>query len=345
MKMEMGVGEQHDRELGEFELPGFRFHPTEQELVGFYLKKMVQGKLHNFSYIGLLDLYRYDPWDLPSLGRSGEKELFFFVPRDKKCNGGRPSRITASGYWKATGSDRYVRDEHGKPLGLKKTLVFYRGRAPRGEKTDWIMNEYRMPDSNDKYRKEVVLCRIYRKATPLKWLEQQAINQAEETSIDDISSRQTDCHIGSKQFSIAKQSEPTSSLEDNTAHSEITSSHGCCPSPLDSELDSLMESTVYGGFIDPIFQALADDGKRGIEGFSSFMAMINSSTCSFDCCSLDSVFPTVETETAAKVVEVPKLSMDFRNEASFCNGKDKNPWSDLWSPSSLLLPTPNNHQL
>ncbi|GLJ12452.1 hypothetical protein SUGI_0191040 [Cryptomeria japonica] len=358
MKTEMGIGEQKGRDMGEFELPGFRFHPTEQELVGFYLKKMVQGKLHNFSYIGVLDLYQYDPWDLPSLGRLGERELFFFVPRDKKCqNGGRPSRITACGYWKATGSDRHVRDEYGKALGLKKTLVFYRGRAPRGEKTDWIMNEYRMLDSNERYRKEVVLCRIYRKATPLKWLEQKAISQAQETSMDEdfeskpeedtfVSSRQTSSDVqANKQVSSkSKQPQQSSSLDDNTntthTNSDITSSQGCC-SALDLELNSMMESTVYGGYIDPIFQAFADDGKKSMEGFSSLMAMINST--SIDCCGLDSIFPSPDTQKS-KVVDMPKLSLDFRNDGSLSTGKDKSPWADLWSPS-IFLSTPNNHQL
>lgn len=62
-------------------------------------------------------------------------------------------------------------------LGLRKTLVFYRGRAPRGSKTDWVMNEYRLPD--DSSPKDIVLCKIYRKATSLKVLEQRAAMQGE----------------------------------------------------------------------------------------------------------------------------------------------------------------------
>ncbi|CAE5985670.1 unnamed protein product [Arabidopsis arenosa] len=132
----------------EIELPGFRFHPTEEELLDFYLKNMVYGKRSSVEVIGFLNIYRHDPWDLPGLSRIGEREWYFFVPRERK---------------------------HGN--GLKKTLVFYRGRAPGGSKTDWVMNEFRMPD-NCSLPKDVVLCKIYRKATSLKVLEQRAEMEA-----------------------------------------------------------------------------------------------------------------------------------------------------------------------
>ena len=83
------------------------------------------------------------------LAKMGETEWYFYVPRDRRqTSGGRPSRTTERGFWKATGCDRPVRSaaDPKRLIGLKKTLVFYEGRAPRGTKTDWVMNEYRLPD-------------------------------------------------------------------------------------------------------------------------------------------------------------------------------------------------------
>ncbi|KAJ4775428.1 NAC domain-containing protein 35 [Rhynchospora pubera] len=169
-----------NRAGAEMELPGFRFHPTEEELLDFYLKRVVQGKKLQFDIIPTVHLYRHDPWELPGLARIGEREWYFFVPRDRKqANGGRPSRTTERGFWKATGSDRPVRSviDPKRLIGLKKTLVYYEGRAPRGTKTDWVMNEYRLPtESNSSSglppKEDIVLCKVYRKAVSLKELEQ-----------------------------------------------------------------------------------------------------------------------------------------------------------------------------
>jgi hypothetical protein len=47
-------------------LPGFRFHPTDEELVSFYLKRKIQQKPISIELIMQLDIYKFDPWDLPS---------------------------------------------------------------------------------------------------------------------------------------------------------------------------------------------------------------------------------------------------------------------------------------
>lgn len=91
-----------------------------------------------------------------SAGDVDEERYFFSMREAKYPNGNRSNRATGSGYWKATGIDRQIVAPRGGNLGqkqlvgMKKTLVFYRGKPPRGTKTDWIMHEYRLasPDPN-----------------------------------------------------------------------------------------------------------------------------------------------------------------------------------------------------
>lgn len=93
---------------------------------------------------------------LPARAPFGEKEWYFFSPRDRKYpNGARPNRAAASGYWKATGTDKVIIGSSmavsgggmQENIGVKKALVFYKGRPPKGIKTNWIMHEYRLTDT------------------------------------------------------------------------------------------------------------------------------------------------------------------------------------------------------
>ncbi|CAM6113247.1 unnamed protein product [Calypogeia fissa] len=151
--------------------PGFRFHPTDEELVAYYLKRKVAGRTIEYNFIPEIDLYKQEPWDLPekSFLPGSDMEWYFFSPRDKKYpNGLRTNRATEAGYWKATGKDRNVKKGGRTVVGMKKTLVFYRGRAPHGERTDWVMHEYRLDEeecekvhaSQDLF----VLCRVFKKS-------------------------------------------------------------------------------------------------------------------------------------------------------------------------------------
>ncbi|KAJ4961514.1 hypothetical protein NE237_021424 [Protea cynaroides] len=151
--------------------PGFRFHPTDEELIMFYLRNQAMSRPCPVSIIPEIDIYKFDPWELPEKAEFGEKEWYFFSPRDRKYpNGLRPNRATGSGYWKATGTDKAIHSG-SQNVGVKKSLVFYKGRPPKGIKTDWIMHEYRLGGSSQRPNKlvgsmrldEWVLCRIYKK--------------------------------------------------------------------------------------------------------------------------------------------------------------------------------------
>ncbi|KAG0630979.1 hypothetical protein M758_1G218100 [Ceratodon purpureus] len=167
------LGKEQNQQAEPFLPPGFRFHPTDEELVNYYLTKKVLDSSFAVHAIAEVDLNKCEPWDLPEKAKMGEKEWYFFSLRDRKYpTGMRTNRATDAGYWKATGKDRDVL-AHRPPhlVGMKKTLVFYRGRAPKGEKTNWIMHEYRLEgDSGHPLpprvnKDEWVVCRIFQKSS------------------------------------------------------------------------------------------------------------------------------------------------------------------------------------
>ncbi|KAL0715103.1 hypothetical protein Bca4012_064425 [Brassica carinata] len=156
--------------------PGFRFHPKDDELVCDYLMARSLGHNINQTPPPLLliqvDLNKCEPWDIPKTACVGGKDWYFYSQRDRKyATGLRTNRATATGYWKATGKDRAILRK-SKLVGMRKTLVFYQGRAPRGRKTDWVMHEFRLQGSFDpptlnspEVQEDWVLCRVFHKNT------------------------------------------------------------------------------------------------------------------------------------------------------------------------------------
>ncbi|KAJ9702731.1 hypothetical protein PVL29_004454 [Vitis rotundifolia] len=153
--------------------PGYRFNPTDAEIIVFYLKKKVDHQPLPPNKIIEVNLYAYDPEELAARYKpSGNDEWFYFTPRDRKYrNGQRPNRSVEGGYWKATGADKEIKFED-RTVGYRKVLVFYRGSPPKGVKTNWIMHEFRVAEPpepprrtgvNDMRLDECVLCKVYRK--------------------------------------------------------------------------------------------------------------------------------------------------------------------------------------
>ncbi|CAA3005685.1 NAC domain-containing 78-like [Olea europaea subsp. europaea] len=150
--------------------PGFRFHPTDEELVRYYLRRKACRKPFRFQAVTEIDVYKSEPWELAEYAslKTRDLEWYFFSPVDRKYgNGSRLNRATGKGYWKATGKDRPVRHKN-QTIGMKKTLVFHSGRAPDGKRTNWVMHEYRLCDEELERARVAqdafVLCRIFQKS-------------------------------------------------------------------------------------------------------------------------------------------------------------------------------------
>ncbi|XP_059664538.1 protein CUP-SHAPED COTYLEDON 1-like [Cornus florida] len=159
--------------------PGFRFHPTDEELITYYLTHKVSDFTFTSRAIVDVDLNKCEPWDLPAKASMGEKEWYFFNLRDRKYpTGMRTNRATEAGYWKTTGNDKEI-FRAAVLVGMKKTLVFYRGRAPKGEKTNWVMHEYRL-ESKQSFKpskEEWVVCRVFHKISSVKKPQQRQSSQ------------------------------------------------------------------------------------------------------------------------------------------------------------------------
>ncbi|CAN6380604.1 unnamed protein product [Urochloa humidicola] len=182
--------------------PGYRFYPTEEELLEFYLRHRLAGTRPEVEhFIPVVDIYSYHPYQLKAMAGAanvGDKEQwFFFCPRaERELHGGRPARTTPSGYWKATGSPSYVYSASANHvIGEKRTMVFYEGRAPTGNKTPWKMNEYKAIAGDDdldanngapppvagtpiRLRNEFSVCRVYISTGTLRSFDRRPLNPA-----------------------------------------------------------------------------------------------------------------------------------------------------------------------
>ncbi|KAK4723441.1 hypothetical protein R3W88_026220 [Solanum pinnatisectum] len=231
--------------------PGFRFHPTDEELVIHYLKKRVAGAPIPVDIIAEIDLYKFDPWELPAKAIFGEQEWYFFSPRDRKYpNGARPNRAATSGYWKATGTDKPVFTSGGtQKVGVKKALVFYGGKPPKGVKTNWIMHEYRVVENKTNNKApgcdhivankkgslrldDWVLCRIYKKNNTERSIDDDMLGQnsilegIKAPSNDGIMNNRSVPQLPSKRWMYWNMDEATTDISPNTKRLVVENNDG-----------------------------------------------------------------------------------------------------------------------
>ncbi|KAF5729804.1 hypothetical protein HS088_TW20G00169 [Tripterygium wilfordii] len=218
---------------------GFRFRPSDEELINHYLRLKVNGRDSEVEVIREVDICKWEPWDLPGLSviKTEDPEWFFFCPRDRKYpNGHRSNRATDAGYWKATGKDRTIKS--GRPnqslIGMKKTLVFYRGRAPKGQRTRWIMHEYRPTlkelDGTGPGQSAFVIFRLFRK--PEENIESQKYDEVENNGLSPTTSKSSPDDMTSDLVEEAETSAMQEGKETEGAEKQFDQLNNMAPNTL-----------------------------------------------------------------------------------------------------------------
>ncbi|KAK3120143.1 hypothetical protein QOZ80_9AG0682370 [Eleusine coracana subsp. coracana] len=127
--------------------PGYKFIPSDEDIVVRYLRCRALNQPLPSAFITDKDILNHNPWDLLPEGAS---EKYFFHHRVLRwATGTRWKRATKDGFWKASGKEVPIYCSGGRSriqllVGLKRTQVFYIGKAPAGQRTNWVMDEYRL---------------------------------------------------------------------------------------------------------------------------------------------------------------------------------------------------------
>ncbi|KAM3243589.1 hypothetical protein ACQJBY_055500 [Aegilops geniculata] len=190
-EMDGGGGAAGDEEIGggggQFIFippPGFRFRPSDDELIRYYLLPKLQGRGHapNRAIIEH-NVYQCHPDELVGMyrGRGEGRSFYFLSPRVRRYdNGDRPRRDTddGRGRWKVStgkkdmGQEKKVAGD-GTTRYCMSVLNYFESPRGGGRKSEWLMRELTVPAYEIKLPKDggpggktldrYVMCKIYLK--------------------------------------------------------------------------------------------------------------------------------------------------------------------------------------
>ncbi|XP_065859381.1 NAC domain-containing protein 86-like [Euphorbia lathyris] len=142
---------------------GYRFHPTDEELVNYYLKLKMLGRNDQVCTIPEINLLKLEPWEISGKAMAMSNDpndqvwYFFCAPNYKYLNSQREDRKTKAGFWKVTGKDRKI-----LKTGVKKTLVFHQGHASNAVRTSWVIHQYNAT-FDFPIKKNFAICKLKKK--------------------------------------------------------------------------------------------------------------------------------------------------------------------------------------
>ncbi|XP_044478520.1 NAC domain-containing protein 104-like [Mangifera indica] len=146
--------------------PGFRFLPTDEELILHFLYRKASLLPCHPNIIPDLVPFFHDPWQLNGKALCSGNQWYFFSQVMEK-------RVSENGYWKDLNFELPIFSSAGKKIGVKKHFSFFTGEAPSGVEIGWNLQEYHLCNFAFNYssfkrkrnRKldfcKWVLCRVY----------------------------------------------------------------------------------------------------------------------------------------------------------------------------------------
>ncbi|WCJ22541.1 NAC domain containing protein 2 [Euphorbia peplus] len=135
---------------------GWRFQPTNEELLHHYLKNKRLGIPIHGNDIEDIQICDFDPWDLiHKNSHSQERYLFYRRQFHKKTGGVQRKRKAKAGHWKRTGEIQYIKREDGDEVIGTKTIFVYQDPGP----TVFVKHEFELSSSvQDDY--DFVICKL-----------------------------------------------------------------------------------------------------------------------------------------------------------------------------------------
>ncbi|XP_055817050.1 NAC transcription factor 32-like [Solanum dulcamara] len=141
---------------------GFRFHPTDRELINYLKNFMLHEIMPPIDFIKVKDLFGdFEPWQIID----GEKTCYFLSRLTRFKNSKKKfSRTVGSGTWRGQTCGKPIKDLSKKniTIGYKRSLR-YESDIEKDQSEKWLMREYFLPDEYIKKNnnKDIfVICKI-----------------------------------------------------------------------------------------------------------------------------------------------------------------------------------------
>ncbi|KAJ4723349.1 putative NAC domain-containing protein [Melia azedarach] len=248
---------------------GFRFNPTDEELIELLDRKVSGQDMHFYGHFILqTDVYSLDPdhfqWN-QNLALSNNERFYYYM----KENDSR--EVLDYGWWRATSHVKkiYVNYNNQILVGFKKPLTFHRfrdyqdveTRRKNAIKTNWIMHEYRLESYSTEWR----LCRIKYKGKPRVQEEVVEINIGN-ASIPTLAEQQQPPQsfqtISKANFSHFPGGESQNNQQDSHEVNNISENEPSKSSDLILHMEADFSYPCYGHFEDDQLQQYADSPEQ-----------------------------------------------------------------------------------